>query len=143
MARVNREKILSTLPEVELPIEDNFKIVRETLTRIGIPNFKRRELYQTAHILHSKGRYYIVHFKHMFLLDGKPSNITDEDWIRLYKIIGFLVKWGLVKVKDAAVMEKIEDALENNDVKVRIINHSEKDDWELIAKYHFGNNRDR
>ena len=142
MARVNREKILKMLPEVELVNpDDGFRIVRETLTRIGIPNFKRRELYQTAHILHSKGRYYIVHFKHMFLLDGKPATITPEDWTRLYKIVGLLLKWGLVKTDDDKVLENVKKAEQDDSVKVKIIRADEKDDWELIAKYHFKTNQ--
>jgi hypothetical protein len=115
--------------EVQLVEQDDFLKVRETLTRIGVSSRKERILYQSCHILHKQGKYYIVHFKELFALDGKPSNITENDIQRRNAIANLLEEWGLVKIMNKKVME---------DNLAPIISFKEKDDWELIPKYNIG-----
>ena len=125
--------------EVKLPsdTEDgqraDFLKIMETLTRIGIASRKENKLYQSAHILHKQGKYYICHFKEMFLLDGREANLTEEDTIRRNIIASRLEEWGLVSVVDK---NKI-----NNDGKtayVKVLPFKEKANWELISKYNIG-----
>lgn len=126
--------VIETLVEVKLEHEDDFLKVRETLTRIGIASPKEKRLYQSCHILHKRGKYYITHFKELFALDGKRTNFSDEDKSRRNTIVNLLSDWGLVKVVSP---EKIEEPrVQLNQVK--IISHREKNDWELIAKYSIG-----
>ena len=125
---------VSNLLEIVLKTEDDFLKIKETLTRIGISSNKENKLYQSCHILHKQGKYYIVHFKEMFLLDGKPSNFTDEDKGRRNKIIELLQDWDLLKVLDS---EKIEEPLASMN-QIKIINHKEKSEWLLEAKYNMG-----
>ena len=125
---------LSKFVEVVLVEEDDFLKVRETLTRIGVSSRKERILYQSCHILHKQGKYYIVHFKELFALDGKPSTITENDIQRRNAIANLLEEWGLIKVVNY-------DIIENNLApihQIKIISFKEKDDWELVAKYNIG-----
>jgi hypothetical protein len=125
---------LSKFVEVVLVEEDDFLKVRETLTRIGVSSRKERVLYQSCHILHKQGKYYIVHFKELFALDGKPSTITENDVQRRNAIANLLEEWGLIKVVNY-------DIIENNMApihQIKIISFKEKDDWELVAKYNIG-----
>ena len=120
--------------EVILSEPDDFLKVRETLTRIGVASRKDRTLYQSCHIFHKQGKYYIVHFKEMFVLDGKPSNFSEEDKGRRNKIIQLLQEWGLLKVVES---ERINEPLASMS-QIKIINHKEKDEWTLEAKYNMG-----
>lgn len=126
--------VLDSLIEVKIGEEEDFLKIKETLTRIGVASRKEKKLYQSCHIFHKQGKYYIVHFKEMFLLDGKPSNFSDEDKGRRNKIIELLEDWGLLKVLDP---EKIKEPLASMS-QIKIINHKEKSEWELEAKYNMG-----
>lgn len=126
--------VLDSLIEVKIGEEEDFLKIKETLTRIGVASRKEKKLYQSCHIFHKQGKYYIVHFKEMFLLDGKPSNFNDEDKGRRNKIIELLEDWGLLKVLDP---EKIKEPLASMS-QIKIINHKEKPEWELEAKYNMG-----
>jgi hypothetical protein len=123
--------------EVELSENDDFLKVKETLTRIGISSRKENKLYQSCHILHKRGRYVILHFKELFILDGLESDISDEDIGRRNTITNLLNDWGLVKIVDPE--ESKEPLVEIRQIK--ILPHKEKNDWELIPKYHIGRKR--
>ena len=121
--------------EVTLKSDDDFLKVRETLTRMGISSRKDKKLYQSCHILHKRGRYAIMHFKELFEMDGLESNISDEDIGRRNVISNLLEEWELLDI-----IEEIEEDEPIADVrKIKIIYHKDKDDWELIPKYHIGN----
>jgi hypothetical protein len=126
--------IVDTLIEVKLNEQDDFLKIRETLSRIGIAAKKERRLYQSCHILHKQGKYYIVHFKELFALDGKPTNFSDEDKGRRNTIIALLEEWGLVKVVNSATIETPRATLNN----IKILPYGQKDEWELCAKYNIG-----
>ena len=126
--------VLDSLIEVKIGEEEDFLKIKETLTRIGVASRKEKKLYQSCHIFHKQGKYYIVHFKEMFLIDGKPSNFSDEDKGRRNKIIELLQDWGLLVVIDP---EKIVQPLASIS-QIKIINHKEKADWVLEAKYNMG-----
>lgn len=119
--------------EVGLNEPDDFLKVRETLTRIGVASRKEKKIYQSCHILHKQGRYYIVHFKELFALDGKYANLTLNDIQRRNRIIQLLSDWGLITVVKA---EKIVDIAPLNQIKV--ISFKEKGDWILETKYNIG-----
>ena len=119
--------------EVTLPEPDNFLKVRETLTRIGVASRKDKTLYQSCHILHKQGRYFIVHFKELFALDGKEANITIGDIERRNTITGLLSDWGLLKI---VVPSKAEQRVSLSQIKV--VSFKEKLDWTLTAKYNIG-----
>lgn len=119
--------------EVTLGEPDDFLKVRETLTRIGVASRKEHKLYQSCHILHKKGQYYIVHFKELFALDGKKANITQNDLQRRNRIIQLLSDWGLVKVVSA---ESIQDLAPLSQIKV--ISYKDKGEWNLESKYNIG-----
>tara|TARA_Y100000022_G_scaffold166438_1_gene150980 strand:+ start:102 stop:524 length:423 start_codon:yes stop_codon:yes gene_type:complete len=119
--------------EVTLGQPDDFLKVRETLTRIGVASRKERKLYQSCHILHKQGKYYIVHFKELFALDGKSTNLSLNDVQRRNRIIQLLSDWGLVSVVDS---EKISDVAPLNQIKV--LAFKEKDEWTLESKYNIG-----
>ncbi|AGH26897.1 RegA [Synechococcus phage S-CAM1] len=123
----------SDMVEVSLSEPDDFLKVRETLTRIGVASRKERKLYQSCHILHKQGRYYIVHFKELFALDGKKTNLTQNDVQRRNRIAQLLSDWGLVSVVEA---ERIEDIAPLNQIKV--LSFKDKDDWILESKYNIG-----
>jgi len=119
--------------EVTLGQPDDFLKVRETLTRIGVASRKERKLYQSCHILHKQGRYYIVHFKELFALDGKNTNLSLNDVQRRNRILQLLSDWGLVSVVDH---EKITDVAPLNQIKV--LAFKEKEEWILESKYNIG-----
>jgi hypothetical protein len=125
---------LNSLVEVTLSQEDDFLKVRETLTRIGIASRKDMKLYQSCHILHKQGKYYIVHFKELFSLDGKPSNFSDSDRARRNTITNLLAEWGLVKLVDS---QKTVDPVAPLS-QIKVLPYKERDKWELVAKYNIG-----
>lgn len=125
---------IEDLLEVDLPNQDDFLKVKETLTRIGITSKKENKLYQSCHILHKKSKYYIVHFKELFLLDGLESNIDENDIGRRNRIAKLLEEWGLVSIKDQVKLNSNMVGLNQ----IKIISHSEKMNWELCPKYHIG-----
>jgi hypothetical protein len=125
---------LSKFVEVLLNEQDDFLKVRETLTRIGVSSRKEKVLYQSCHILHKQGKYYIVHFKELFALDGKPSNISENDIQRRNAIANLLEEWGLIKVLNKHILENNIAPLHQ----IKIISFKEKDQWELITKYNIG-----
>lgn len=125
---------LETLVEVELVNKDDFLKVKETLTRIGVAARNENTLYQSCHILHKQGRYYIVHFKELFMLDGKPSNYEESDIARRNTIANLVAEWGLVKLvnpdKSASPISPLSQ--------IKILPFKEKNDWQLVAKYNIG-----
>jgi len=120
--------------EIELSDKDDFLKVKETLTRIGVSSRKDNKLYQSCHILHKRGRYVILHFKELFELDGLESNITDEDLGRRNTIVCLLEEWGLLKIVDVEESQEIKVSL----AKMKIIPFKDKENWQLIPKYHIG-----
>jgi hypothetical protein len=126
---------IKDLVEITLSQEDDFLKVRETLTRIGVASKKDRTLYQSCHILHKKGQYYVVHFKELFALDGKPTDITENDLSRRNAIVKLLEDWELVKV---VRKEKIETPAPIFLSQIKILSHKEKRDWQLVPKYNIG-----
>lgn len=136
----NNEKSVEWTPasmlEVTLNEPDDFLKVRETLTRIGVASRKDKKLYQSCHILHKQGRYFIVHFKELFVLDGKPSTITENDIQRRNTIAVLLADWGLVTINST---EQAKDRAPLRQIKV--ISHKERHEWELCPKYNIGNTR--
>ena len=126
---------ITDLVEVTLNQEDDFLKVRETLTRIGVASKKDQTLYQSCHILHKRGHYYIVHFKELFALDGKPADISDNDLSRRNAIIKLLEDWGLIKV---VIKEQVENPPPIFLSQIKIISHKEKHDWQLVPKYNIG-----
>ena len=125
---------LNNFIEVTLNEQDDFLKVRETLTRIGVSSRKEKVLYQSCHILHKQGKYYITHFKELFALDGKPSNISENDIQRRNAIAKLLEEWGLIKILNPKLLEDNVAPLHQ----IKIISFKEKDDWELVAKYNIG-----
>ena len=126
--------LIDSLVQIELHSDDNFLKVKETLTRIGIASRKDKKLYQSCHILHKQGKYYIVHFKELFMLDGKLNNFDEEDKARRNTIANLLEEWGLIKVIDET---KVQDPVASIS-QIKILPHSEKGEWELVAKYSIG-----
>jgi hypothetical protein len=126
--------VVDSLIEIKLGEEDDFLKVRETLTRIGVASRKDKTLYQSCHILHKQGRYYIVHFKELFALDGKPSNFSDEDKGRRNAITNLLVDWGLIKLAEEG---STDDPLTPMN-QIKILPFKEKDEWNLVTKYNIG-----
>jgi len=119
--------------EVTLNEPDDFLKVRETLTRIGVASRKEKKIYQSCHILHKQGRYFLVHFKELFALDGKHANLTSNDVQRRNRIAQLLADWGLVGIVDA---DKIQDIAPLNQIKV--LSYKDKQDWILETKYNIG-----
>lgn len=120
--------------EISLPSPDSFLKIKETLTRIGISSRKEKKLYQTCHILHKQGRYSILHFKELFILDGKVDTFAEEDEARRNTIVNLLEEWGLVAI--VHVDSSKEPIAQLNQIK--IISHKEKSNWTLEAKYNIG-----
>jgi hypothetical protein len=125
---------INELTEVTLPEPDNFLKVKETLSRIGIASKKDKTLYQSCHILHKQGRYFIVHFKQMFLLDGKKSDFSLEDKARLNTIINLLCEWELVQLVDE---DKTSDPVAPLS-QIKVLSYKEKSEWNLVTKYSIG-----
>lgn len=128
---------LSELIEVTLPEPDDFLKIRETLSRIGVASKKDRTLYQSCHILHKQGKYYILHFKQLFLLDGKKSDFSDDDRGRLNTIANLLAEWNLLALVNPAKSEDPVSPLSQ----IKILSHKEKNDWILVTKYNIGKKR--
>lgn len=122
--------------EIRLPNKESFLKVRETLTRIGIPSRKEKKLYQSCHILHKRGRYAIMHFKEMFILDNLNDELPEEDLIRRNTIASLLHEWGLVEIVNPSQIESTEKSMNS----IQVLPFREKDEWELIKKYRIGNN---
>lgn len=120
--------------EVTLEQQDDFLKVRETLTRIGIASRKDKTLYQSCHVLHKQGKYYIVHFKELFALDGKPANFDEADLARRNTIANLLSDWGLIKLVDASKSASPVAPMSQ----IKIIPHKDKSEWTLEAKYTIG-----
>ena len=125
---------ITDLVEITLKEKDDFLKVRETLTRIGVASKKDKTLFQSCHILHKKGHYYLVHFKELFALDGKQSDFTTEDKGRRNTIIQLLSEWGLIKVVDQETVKEPKAPMSQ----VKIIPHKDKANWTLEAKYNIG-----
>jgi hypothetical protein len=120
--------------EVLLNEPDDFLKIRETLTRIGVASRKDQKLFQSCHILHKQGRYFIVHFKELFLLDGKPSNLVENDIQRRNTITTLLADWGLVNMVNPEAAKDIAPLRQ-----IKVIPFKEKSSWELCPKYNIGN----
>ena len=119
--------------EVQLKAPDDFLKVRETLTRIGVASRKDKKLFQSCHILHKQGRYFIVHFKELFALDGKEANLTDNDTERRNTIAHLLSDWGLIAIVNTSVAEKRAPLSQ-----IKVLSFKEKGEWDLQAKYNIG-----
>ena len=126
--------VIDSLIEVTLPNEEDFLKIKETLTRIGVASKKDRKLYQSCHILHKQGKYYIVHFKELFALDGKPSNFSEEDMGRRNTIVNLLAEWGLLKI---VIIEKSQEPRTPLS-QIKILAYKDRNEWELVAKYNIG-----
>ena len=124
----------SSMLEVTLNEPDDFLKVRETLTRIGVASRKDNKLYQSCHILHKQGRYFIVHFKELFLLDGKKSNLEENDIARRNTIATLMSDWGLITIDQKNKAEPLAPLRQ-----IKIIPFKEKNNWELCPKYNIGN----
>jgi len=122
--------------EIVLNEPDDFLKVRETLTRIGVASRKEKKLFQSCHILHKQGRYFIVHFKELFLLDGKKSNLEESDIQRRNTIATLLSDWGLIQIVNEEVAKDCAPLRQ-----IKIIGFKEKSEWELCPKYNIGNNK--
>jgi len=120
--------------EITLPTPDNFLKIKETLTRVGIASKKEKKLYQSCHILHKQGHYAILHFKELFILDGKENTFSEDDKSRRNTIINLLEEWGLLSVVET---DKVEDPIAPLS-QIKIISHKEKDQWILEYKYNIG-----
>ncbi len=128
---------ISEMVEIRLKSPEDFLKIRETLTRIGVASKKDQTLYQSCHILHKQRRYFIVHFKELFALDGKPTNFDDDDMMRRNTIVNLLAEWGLVELVDpAATKDKVAPISQ-----IKVLSHKEKGEWNLQAKYSIGKKR--
>jgi hypothetical protein len=130
---------IDNLLEVRLKQEDDFLKVKETLTRIGVASRKDKTLYQSCHILHKKGKYYIVHFKELFALDGKPTDFEENDLGRRNAIAKLLSEWGLIEIANKEFHEQEPVAPLSQ---IKIISYKEKSEWTLTAKYNIGKKRE-
>jgi len=131
---VATEDIVNTLVEVTLPSADNFLKVKETLTRMGISSKTEKKLYQSCHILHKRGKYYIVHFKELFMLDGLANDFSDSDKGRRNTIANLLEQWGLVKIVNPEITKDPVCPISH----FKILPFGQKKEWELIPKYRIG-----
>tara|TARA_B100000035_G_scaffold138544_1_gene118068 strand:- start:82 stop:489 length:408 start_codon:yes stop_codon:yes gene_type:complete len=130
------ESSVSDLVEITFPEKDDFLKIRETLSRIGVASRKEQELFQSCHILHKRGKYYIVHFKELFKLDGKPTNIDESDIGRRNTIVSLLEQWKLLSILDKTKVESPKTPLSQ----IKIIPYKEKSEWKLTTKYSIGTN---
>ena len=124
------------LVEVTFPEKDDFLKIRETLSRIGVASRKEKELFQSCHILHKRGKYYIVHFKELFKLDGKQTNFDESDVARRNTIVDLLRQWSLVQVLDPNKINEPRSPLSQ----IKVIPYKEKEQWKLTQKYSIGTN---
>ena len=127
---------LDSCVEITLKTPDDFLKVRETLSRIGVASRKEQILYQSCHILHKRGRYYILHFKQLFALDGKPTDISENDIARTNAIAKLLAEWGLLTLVKPELLVEVAPLHQ-----IKIITHKEKGDWQLVTKYTIGKKR--
>jgi len=128
---------IAEMVEVRMKNPEDFLKIKETLTRIGVASRKDQTLYQSCHILHKQRRYFIVHFKELFALDGKPTNFAEEDEMRRNTIVNLLEEWGLVEIVNPDMTkEKIAPISQ-----IKVLSHKEKSDWLLEAKYTIGKKR--
>jgi hypothetical protein len=125
--------MIESMIEITLEQPDDFLKVKETLSRIGVASRNDNKLYQSCHILHKQGRYYIVHFKELFALDGKPTNFSENDEGRRNTITNLLQEWGLVKIVRGETEENIAPLSQ-----IKVLAYADKDDWELVPKYNIG-----
>jgi len=130
----DQDNIVKDLVEVTFPEKEDFLKIRETLSRIGVASRKDKELFQSCHILHKRGKYYITHFKELFLLDGKPSNLDESDIARRNTIVSLLEQWKLVSVVHAHQVSEPKAPLSQ----IKIIPFREKSEWKLTTKYSIG-----
>lgn len=130
---MTRDEALDNMIEIEIDSSDSFNILRETLERIGIASRQENTLYQSVHILHKQGRYYLAHFKEMFLLDGKPSTLTEEDTRRRNRIAALLQGWGLLTIVEPEMVVNQSDLN-----KIKILSKKERSDWNIVSKYSIG-----
>lgn len=128
---------IAEMVEVRLKNPEDFLKIRETLTRIGVASRKEQTLYQSCHILHKQRRYFIVHFKELFALDGKPTNFAEEDEMRRNTIVNLLEEWGLVEVVNPEMTKDKVAPISQ----IKVLSHKEKNDWILEAKYTIGKKR--
>jgi len=134
MTITNSQNLVNSFLEVTLTNPDDFLIIKETLTRIGIASRKDKILYQSAHILHKQGKYYLVSFLELFKLDGKESNFTEEDRARINTIAALLEEWNLIKIVSP---DRFKDRVPMN--KIKVLSHDEKKQYKLVSKYTIGN----
>lgn len=127
------EDVIQNMVEIIPTGADGFRKVKETLMRIGLPASNEKKLYQSAHILHRQGRYYICHFKQMFELDGKQTTLSESDIARRNRIVQMLVDWKLAEVLDPSQLNPL-----GRPGSVKVLKYTEKDDWELVQKYAIG-----
>lgn len=120
--------------EIRLSDQESFLKIKETLTRIGVASRKEKKLYQSCNILHKRGRYSILHFKELFILDGKENNFTDEDRARRNTIVNLLEEWDLLEIADPSASQHPIAPLSQ----IKVLSHKEKSEWELIQKYQIG-----
>lgn len=132
------DTLIQAMVEVKLREPDDFLKVRETLTRIGIASRKEKTLFQSCHILHKQGKYYIVHFKELFALDGKTTNFTENDTARRNSIANLLAEWELITLVEPDKSAEPTVPLSQ----LKILSFKEKDEWDLTPKYNIGNKRD-
>ena len=125
---------IENMLEISFSENDDFRKIRETLTRIGVASRKDRTLYQSCHILHKRGKYYLVHFKELFALDGKDSSINDNDIARRNAIARLLEEWKLLKIVDTVKASTPLAPMSQ----IKVLPHKEKDEWKLVAKYNIG-----
>ena len=125
---------IENMLEISLSENDDFLKIRETLTRIGVASRKDRTLYQSCHILHKRGKYYLVHFKELFALDGKDSSINDNDIARRNAIARLLEEWKLLKIVDTVKASTPLAPMSQ----IKVLPHKQKDEWKLVAKYNIG-----
>ena len=128
---------IDEMVECTLAEPDDFLKIRETLTRIGVASRKDKTLFQSCHILHKQGRYYIVHFKELFILDGKPTNFSENDQARRNTIANLLVEWSLIQLVNSEKTSTLVVPLNQ----LKILSYKEKDEWVLTAKYNIGNKK--
>lgn len=136
MLEKNMNSLVDTFIEINFDKPEDFNKIRETLTRIGYASKRDKTLYQSCHILHKRGKYYIVHFKELFLLDGKEADLTENDISRRNTIALLLEEWSLLKILNP---EKIGSDGKSALSQIKIVPYREKEEWNLVAKYTIGN----